>query len=180
MFLRREKHSVSTIHRHLTEYNTNRSLMCAHRLHVDSSFLGFDAFPSAPRPSVTPTSLPDKLNRSHSSLRRKGEFVVFIFFSVHVPRVCVGSTPGGCESGARRETLISLQNLRLSVSQVPDILFLSFFFGEKKTVCSKWKATVCFFQIGRMLPLCVCWSCSHFSTKRTANWSKVDACSWSK
>lgn len=147
------KNTVSTIRRHLTEYNTNRSLMCAHRLHVDSSFLGFDAFLSAPRPSVTQTSLPDKLNRSHSliTLRRKAEFDVFIF-SVHVPQVCVGSMPGGCESGARRETLITLLNLRLSVSQVLDILFLSFSLGKKTCLLKMEGDSVCFSRSAECFP----------------------------
>lgn len=101
----KKKHSVSTIHRHLTEYNTSRSLMCAHRLHVDSSFLGFDAFPSAPRPSATRTSPPDKLNRGHSLilLDVRGS-LLFLFFlctyheSVWVPRWGVVSL----ERGGRR------------------------------------------------------------------------------
>lgn len=59
-------------------------------------------------------------------------------------------------------------NLRLSCSTIPGVLLLCFISKQttkkRNPVCWQWKkATVFFF---RMLPFCVCWSCSHFSTKR--------------
>lgn len=130
--------------------------MCTHRLHVDSSFLGFDAFPPAPRPSVTRTSLPDKLDRSHSliTLRRKKEFVLGFFFpflcmyheSVWVP------CRGGCESGARRETLITLW-ISDCLFHKSWIFYFCPFLWEKKNCLLKMEGdSVCFSRSAECFP----------------------------
>lgn len=163
---------MSTHHEHWKSTNTARHwhVLTPKTLHGDSTISGLlSDQPQKRRVTwLTWTSLPNKLKCKNTvmTLRYKGRGggVTCMNRFAFVPRGLVRL------DGVRWYTTES----QIVCSNTSGSILCLFF----DTICSKWKVTT--FSETAECFLCICWSCSHFSTNRKANWSEVDACSWSK